>query len=161
MSWIFDNLQILVLVLFAVGSLVKKINESRTTAKQPPRPADLPEPMFETDEESSTFDWPEEPPAPAPAPAPLPGAMIEAQLEAAEALKHQQELASHLQQLRETKASTTGGAAATRARVASKGATKPQLAPIRLSLRARLKNPTEIRRAIVLREILGPPVSLR
>jgi hypothetical protein len=157
MSWIFDNLQILVLVLFAVGSLVKKINESRTTAKQPPRPADLPEPMFETDEESSTFDWPEEPPAPAP----LPGAMIEAQLEAAEALKHQQELASHLQQLRETKASTTGGAAATRARVASKGATKPQLAPIRLSLRARLKNPTEIRRAIVLREILGPPVSLR
>ena len=157
MSWIFDNLQILVLVLFAVGSLVKKINESRTTAKQPPRPADLPEPMFETDEESSTFDWPEEPPAPAP----LPGAMIEAQLEAAEALKHQQELASHLQQLRETKASTTGGAAATRARVASKGATKPQLAPNRLSLRARLKNPTEIRRAIVLREILGPPVSLR
>ncbi|MDH4443808.1 MAG: hypothetical protein QE267_01615 [Akkermansiaceae bacterium] len=157
MSWIFDNLQILVLVLFAVGSLVKKINESRTTAKQPPRPADLPEPMFETDEESSTFDWPEEPPAPAP----LPGAMIEAQLEAAEALKHQQELASHLQQLRETKASTTGGAAATRARVASKGATKPQLAPIQLSLRARLKNPTEIRRAIVLREILGPPVSLR
>jgi hypothetical protein len=157
MSWIFDNLQILVLVLFAVGSLVKKINESRTTAKQPPRPADLPEPMFETDEESSTFDWPEEPPAPAP----LPGAMIEAQLEAAEALKHQQELASHLQQLRETKASTTGGAAATRARVASKGATKPQLAPIPLSLRARLKNPTEIRRAIVLREILGPPVSLR
>jgi hypothetical protein len=157
MSWIFDNLQILVLVLFAVGSLVKKINESRTTAKQPPRPADLPEPMFETDEESTTFDWPEEPPAPAP----LPGAMIEAQLEAAEALKHQQELASHLQQLRETKASTTGGAAATRARVASKGATKPQLAPIRLSLRARLKNPTEIRRAIVLREILGPPVSLR
>jgi hypothetical protein len=157
MSWIFDNLQILVLVLFAVGSLVKKINESRTTAKQPPRPADLPEPMFETDEESSTFDWPEEPPVPAP----LPGAMIEAQLEAAEALKHQQELASHLQQLRETKASTTGGAAATRARVASKGATKPQLAPIRLSLRARLKNPTEIRRAIVLREILGPPVSLR
>ena len=157
MSWIFDNLQILVLVLFAVGSLVKKINESRTTAKQPPRPADLPEPMFETDEESSTFDWPEVPPAPAP----LPGAMIEAQLEAAEALKHQQELASHLQQLRETKASTTGGAAATRARVASKGATKPQLAPIRLSLRARLKNPTEIRRAIVLREILGPPVSLR
>ena len=136
---------------------MKKINESRTTAKQPPRPADLPEPMFETDEESSTFDWPEVPPAPAP----LPGAMIEAQLEAAEALKHQQNLASHLQQLRETKASTTGGAAATRARVASKGATKPQLAPIRLSLRARLKNPTEIRRAIVLREILGPPVSLR
>jgi hypothetical protein len=157
MSWIFDHLQILVLILAAVGSLVKKINESRTTANQPPRPADLPEPMFETDEESSMLDWPEEPPAPAP----LPGAMIEAQLEAAEALKHQQDLATHLQQLRETKASTTGGAAATRARVASKGATKPQLAPIRLSLRARLKNPTEIRRAIVLREILGPPVSLR
>jgi len=157
MSWIFDNLQILVLVLFAVGSLVKKINESRTTAKQPPRPADLPEPMFETDEESSTFDWPEE----APTPPPLPGAMIEAQREAAQVLKHQLDLAAHLQQLRETKASTTGGAAATRERVASKGAAKRVTAQAPLSLRNRLKCPAEVRQAIVMHEILAPPVSLR
>ncbi len=156
MSWIFDHLQILILILVGIGSIVKKINEAKAAAKQPPRPVDLPEPMFEADEESSTLDWPEEPPTPAP----MPGAMIEAQLEAAQALKHQQDLASRMQQLWETKASTTGDAAATRARVASKGTPKAHAPPIP-SLRDRLKSPAEIRRAIVMREILGPPVSLR
>ena len=158
MSWIFDHFQIFVLIVFAIGSIVKKFNEAKATAKPPPMPVDLPEPMFEADEQSSMLDWPEEPPALAPAP--LPGAMIEAKLEAAEALKHQQDLASRMQQLWETKASTTGDAAATRARVASKGTPKAHAAPIP-SLRDRLKSPAEIRRAIVMREILSPPVSLR
>ncbi len=59
-----------------------------------------------------------------------------------------------------TKATTTGGAAATSAALAAKGTKKPAAAAA-VRLRKRLRQPAEIRRGIVMREILGPPVGLR
>jgi len=59
-----------------------------------------------------------------------------------------------------TKATTTGGAAATSAALAAKG-TKMPAAVASVSLRKRLRRPAEIRHGIVMREILGPPVGLR
>jgi hypothetical protein len=85
---------------------------------------------------------------------------MEAASEAAKALKHQQDLAERLRQIRETKATTTGGAAATRARVAAKGVAK-SAAQVPASIRARLRDPVEVRRAFVMREILDTPVGLR
>jgi len=87
-------------------------------------------------------------------------AAVEAAKEAAKILKHQQDLAERLRQIRETKATTTGDAAATRTRLAAKTAKSPLLetAP---NFRRRLLNRGEIRRAVVMREILDPPVSLR
>ena len=75
-------------------------------------------------------------------------------------LKHQQDLAAHLKQIHDTKATTTGGAVATRARIAAKGKTQVA-AGVPLSLRARLKSPAEVRRAFVMNEILGRSVGLR
>ena len=90
----------------------------------------------------------------------LAGYDVERANEAAKALKHQQELAARLRQIRENKATTTGGALATRARVAGKGVAKPFLEAPR-SMRKRLRDPAEVRRAFVMSEILAPPVGLR
>lgn len=90
-----------------------------------------------------------------------PGYAAEAAREQAQALKHQQDAAAHLRLLLDTKATTTGGAAATRARLAAKDqAPSPPAAPL-ASLRKMLRDPAAIRRAAALREILDPPLSLR
>jgi type IV secretory pathway VirB10-like protein len=162
MDWISDNFQIVILVLLALGSWFK----SRLDAKNAERE--------ETQQETETFDpedyeWEQqpEPTTPPPlsrpdVPPPMPMAAFESAREAAATLKHQQDLAERLRQIRETKATTTGGASATRARVAaSKSTAKLPLAAAPVSLRGRLGNKVELRRAVVLREILGPPVSQR
>ena len=90
-----------------------------------------------------------------------PAYVAEAAREQAQALKHQQDLAAHLRLLLDTKATTTGEAAATRARLAAKDqAPLPPAAPL-ASLREILRHPAAIRRAVALREILDPPLSLR
>jgi hypothetical protein len=156
MNWIFDHLQIVVLILLGFGSVIKKLLESQAKAARERDVIETPEDVFAPDEEYGMPQWQEiqsEPP-------PLPGAAAEFANEAAKVLKHQQDLAARLRQIRETKATTTVGAAATRARVAAKGAAKPTLA-VPASLRARLRDPVEVRRAFVMREILDPPVGLR
>ena len=67
-----------------------------------------------------------------------------------------------MRQIKETKAATTGNAAATRTRIAaaSKPAPKP-FQPGKTGLRRALRSRKEIRRAIVMKEILGPPLGLR
>lgn len=163
MDWIFDNFQIVFLVLLALGSWLK----SRIDAKNAKREE-------EAEQETETFDpedydWEEksEPATPPPltrpaVPPAMPMAAFEASREAAATLKHQQDLAERLRQIRETKATTTGGASATRARVAaSKSKAKSAVITAPVSLRARLRNNGELRRALVMREILGPSVSQR
>ncbi len=81
--------------------------------------------------------------------------------EQAKALKHQLDLAAHLRLLLDTKATTTGGAAATRARVAAKGKGATPAAAALPSMRQTLRDPAAVRRAFALREILDPPLSLR
>lgn len=175
MNWISDHFQIVILVLFALGSLAKtliekavakKNEETWTNEDREEVPLDddksyrksLP-PAMPTERRASVPP-PLAPRQVIPANLQLEGYEAASAREAAAALKHQQDLAERLRQIRATKATTTGGAAATRARIASKGAAKATR-PVPHTLRGRLRDPAEVRRAFVLREVLGPPVGLR
>ena len=158
MNWIFDNFQIVFLVLLGVGSLVKSVLEAKAKAAREREETYNPEDVFAPDED---YGEPQRQTMPSvPPPLRQAGYDMEAASEAAKALKHQQDLAERLRQIRETKATTTGGAAATRARLASKGVAKPAM-QFPASIRARLRDPAEVRRAFVMREILDAPVGLR
>jgi hypothetical protein len=171
MNWIFDHFQIVILIALGIGSVVKSLLESKAKQKQKQEE--------EEEEEEEKYDPGEifapdeeyQPPAMPSTPPPLTrqvvphsqrlGGYDEAvAAETARELKHQRDLAEHLRQIRETRATTTGGAAATRARVSAKGL-KKSAAKIPLGIRARLRDPLEARQAFVLREILDPPVGLR
>ncbi len=176
MDWIFDNLNVLIIIGVVIASFFKSVMDSKnqeadqpeeTTSKRPPVPIDQdksyrknPPPI------SASIPAPRSGPQPLNygRPEPVPdAASVAAAEEAAQILKHQQDLAAHLQRLRETKATTSGGAAATRARVASSKSKSPKkpMVSAPMSLRTRLKNPAELRRALVMREILDAPVALR
>ncbi len=165
MDWIFDNLQIAVLVLLGIGSMVKSIFDAkakqaaeREAEWQPPSEIPL------DDDTSYRKTQPVVPPPLSrhvtPPPLQMEGYDAEVANEVAKALKHQNDLAARLRQIRETKATTTGGASATRARIASKGTAKA-LKQTPLTIRRRLRDPAEVRQAFVMREILDPPVGLR
>lgn len=182
MDWISEHLNIVIIIGVVIASFLKNVFDAKT--KEASEQDDLPDVDDRDSPDGSYRKMP--PPAPSvppplprthvPAPRPaepplvysqgpvFPGAAAtaaaEAANEAAQILKHQRELAAHLKQLHDTKATTTGGAVATRARIASKGKTKAA-ASAPLTLRARLKSPAEIRRAFVMNEILSRPVGLR
>ncbi len=161
MNWIFDHFQIVVLVLLGIGSLVKSMFDAKSK-QAAEREADYdPTPEVPLDDDTSyRKNSPTLPPPLTPPPIRLVGYDAEAANEAAKVLKHQRDLAERMRQIRETKATTTGGASATRARIAGKGIAKP-LIPAPLTLRRRLQDPAEVRRAFVMREILDPPLGLR
>jgi hypothetical protein len=173
MDWIFDNFQIVALIAFAFASWIKH----RFDAKNAEREEEQSRRELETGE---TFgpeeDWEPEnearptqsvpPPLMRQSPPPL---MREApaptnhmrQDEADAIMKRQQDLKDRLKLIKETKAKTSGGAAATRNRVAASQTNAKPLLAVKSGLRSAVRNPKEIRRAIVLKEILDPPMSLR
>jgi hypothetical protein len=173
MNWILDNLQIVIIVVLALGSWLS----SRMEAKKKAAEEMEDEEMFEPEPEPVFMPRPQQASVPPPLersvlrpvlrqalPPDLPTtARDEALAEAAAVLKHQRDLEERLRQIRETKATTTGGAAATRNRVAaSKGLPgKPRNAAALPSIRASVRKRSELRRDIVMREVLGPPVGLR
>jgi uncharacterized membrane protein YcjF (UPF0283 family) len=73
-------------------------------------------------------------------------------------LERQSALREQLRQIRESKAITTGNAAATRERAKAKG---KAAAPVTTSLRETLGKRSELRKAVITREVLGTPVGLR
>lgn len=167
MDWIFDNFQIVALVALAMASWFK----SRMDAKAAEREEQEARKEMEQRGEVEEYDfgpgerWQEvltrhepaqPPPLFRPNPPPVPAAVEEIDAE----LKRQMEMQERLRQIRETKAVTTGGAAATRARTTDAKATKTESA-VPVSLRGALRNHGQVRRAIVMREILGPPLGLR
>lgn len=166
MDWIFEHFQIVVLIALGLGSVVKSLLESKAKQKQEREREEEYDPgdVFAPDEEYRAPAMPSVPPPLTRQVVPQSqreGGYDEAvAAEMARELKHQRDLAEHLRQIRETKATTTGGASATRARIASKG-TKKQASQAPLSIRGRLRDPLEVRRAFVMREILDPPVGLR
>ena len=183
MKWALENLQILFLVAIAVVGILQWIKRtSEGTGSPPPIPVDL-------EEEARTRRIQEEirrrimerrglapaaPPAPetTPQPTPFPAAppMIEEvrplrveppPVIAAEApavqslaaeLKRQQELSERVRELETARRA--------RATVAAESAQAALNAPANRSLRD-LRSHSGLRRAILLREILGPPVGLR
>ena len=170
MDWISDNLQIVFLVLLGLGSMLKSMFDAKAKQNAEREASGDPDDEVPLDDDTSyrktmpTGPPPEFPPPlerrVTPPPLRMAGYDAEAANESAKALKHQQDLAARLRQIRDTKATTVGGASDTRTRVAQKGNTKP-LTPVSSSLRNRLRKPGEVRQAVVMREILGPPVGLR
>lgn len=163
MDWIQDNFQIVIIVLLALGSWLKARMDAKAAAQEEAAAAENYRPEDEVEIEEA--EW--QPPAAVPPPferhaepPPLPAVAEKAAREAAAILKHQQDLAARLRQIREAKAVTPGGANAARLRLVAQGAvTQPSL-PAPLSFRERLENRRELRRALVMREILNPPRGL-
>lgn len=168
MNWIFDHFQIVVLIIFAFGSWLKLHIESKAEEKaRAERQREQPE--DEEEDEPPFDDWkpefqtvPPPPPGIPPPPPPLARQIQARKDESDSVLRRQLDLQERLRILKETKAKTSGGAAATRLRVAAAqtGARVPALAEgggFHQSLRDR-KN---LRRGIIIREILGPPLALR
>ena len=154
MDWILDNSQIVIFVVVAILYWLKELVEKKMAQRQ----------EREQIRDSDNTGYAEEyaPSAVESAfPPPLP--------ETGRATPHgktrdRRKVFTRERRLRKvkaiTKATTTGGAAATSAALAAKG-TKEPAAAAAVRIRRRLRQPAEIRRGIVMREILGPPVSLR
>jgi hypothetical protein len=164
MDWIFDHFQIVILIALGVGSVLKSMWEAKAKQKQESEEEYDPGDVFAPDEEYREPAMPSVPPPltrqVVPPPLRKSGYDEEVALETAKALKHQRDLADRMRQIRETRATTTGGATATRARIAARGTAKP-LKQTPLTIRRRLRDPAEVRQAFVMREILDPPVGLR
>jgi hypothetical protein len=166
MDWIFDNFQVLALVGIALASWLKARADAKAAEREEREAREQipdPEESFGPDEE---WQVPQEQTMPSTPPpfvlaSPVPMAQYEADREAAAALKHQTDLQERLRQIRETKATTSGGASATRARVAASQTHARPAEAAKVGIRSALRHPKEIRRAIVMREILGPPLGLR
>lgn len=148
MDWIFDNIQILIAIGAAVAFWLNKAREERETRRQ----------MEENDE---PVDWEDEVFGPreeeALAPPPPPRIVIHQRTppplppQADAEVQRQREMMERLKTLR-----------AERAQAAAKKTAARAAAPAALAgLRSRLRDKGEIRRAVVLREILGPPVGLK
>ena len=157
MKWLFEHFQIVVIVVVALASLVKR-RQDMAQAAEDERQAR--EDMADEGEltghgsERSIF----QPSGPPPLARQLPQAGLS---DEALILRQQREIQERLLQIRETKATTTGGAAATRNRV-SAAQRHPKAAQLaKTGLRSSLHHRQDIRRAIVLREVLGPPLGLR
>ena len=180
MDWILDNFQIVALVGLALASWLKARMDAKAAEQEERRAREEmadseemfgpPESWEEADREMSPVPPIQGFPPPLPtqvSPPPLPNVAqaAEAALREQEALQRQIDIQERLKQIRESKAVTSGGAAATRARNEARQ-NRPttavaQTAAISPSVKQSLKQRSSIRRAIILREILGPPVSLR
>lgn len=177
MDWIFDHSTLVFFVIVSVASLIKSVIESRKKSAQP-GPAE--QEMSEEEWFGPSAPWQPVVPPPsslppepsAKAPPPLPGAsqwseststppkLFNLKLDLSEAQSEwtpQAGEAERLRQLREKRAVTTGGAAATQKRVVGTAAA-PSL-PAQLPLRQSLRRCGELRRAFVTSEVLGAPLA--
>lgn len=161
MDWIFNNFEIVALVVLAIGSAVKQLVESTKAKREAP-----PRREVEEDEE----DWfpipiPPEylPKAPPPLPSvPPPPPLLHKAVpppvpgDTDEVLRRQLEMQEKLRQLRENKANK-----AKEPMLRAGQAKQPVRTPATAGVRSLLRHPSSARQAIVLREILGPPVGMR
>ena len=158
MDWIFDHFQIVLIVALAFASWVKSRRDAKQAEREAREAGELPDEEeifgpYETWQPEPMTNQP--PPVPSqsarnafPAQEPLPDHELE----------RQNALREKLRQIREAKTITTGNAAATRERANAKGK-----APVVVtaSLRGMLRNRSELRKAVITREVLGTPVGLR
>lgn len=154
MDWIFDNFQILALVGLALASWLKARADAKAAEREARELMELPGDVGGPEEPQARPFWETPVPPPLPVvPPPLP-----AHAEVEREMQRQMELQERLQRLRESRNVRSGGAAATRDRLI-----RPEAAAVAAptGLRAVLRKKGELRRAIVLREILGPPVGMR
>lgn len=162
MDWIFDHFQIVLIVALAFASWLKSRHEAKQAEREAREAGEMPDmgDIFGPEESWQPEAEPmtnQPPPVPtytynAPAPPLLEEATALRELERQSALREQ------LRQIRESKTITTGNAATTRERAKAKG---KAAAPVTTSLRGMLRNRSELRKAVITREVLGTPVGLR
>lgn len=153
MEWIFDHFQIVVILAVIVGSLVKQVLDSKAAERKAKEQQDEGD-IFDPGE-----DWEPEFPQPKPSvPPPLarPSTPPPVAFETEGALKRQQDMQERLRQIKEANAANQGTKASNKTSKRAKA-----IASVETTLRSALHNRSDIRRAIVMREILGPPVGLR
>lgn len=168
MDWIFDNFQVVVFLVIVLVSLAKRILDSKREAAE--------------EEDTTIEDWAPPPPRRQPVgppplgrtstPPPLqPGSgkitprvvgrsapVAAIPVDAPSALQRQQEMMDRLRQAKLEKEQRAKMAAAQRSSGKSGGM---PVSPGGVGLRGLLRQRGEARRAVVLREILGPPVGMR
>lgn len=148
-----DFAKIVIGLVVAVFWIIGKIAENKKN-RQEEESADW-EPDTETRwEEEDSFGNPLPPPIPQRhAPPPLPQFIPASSSE----LERQQRMQEQLRSLKKERTASSSTSQPRR----KTPAVKPAAAVASTSIRSRLKNRSELRRAIVMREILDPPVGLR
>lgn len=176
MSWILEHINLVIIGALVIGSFLKSRFDALKQDQQ--EPDELPD--FETYEEtqrSSPPAMPYVPPRVERTPPQVPvqrsaerppvfaatrsqsGAMTASADEAAIILQKQRDIEERLRVIREARPAKSGSKSSIRPRAIT-GKPVP-VAAVPTSIRGRLRNPSELRRAIVMREILDPPVGLR
>lgn len=162
MNWIFDHFQIIVVIALALASWLKHRADTRNAEAEERRARE------EMADDDSPFGRAEDwlpPPAPS-VPPPLvrtatpPPLRVDVS-ETEPLLQRQIDMQERLREIKAAKSNTRGGAAATRDRVLAAGKPAKSFSPGKTRLRDDLRDSRKTRRAIVLREILGPPLGLR
>jgi type IV secretory pathway VirB10-like protein len=183
-DWIFDNFQILAIVGLAFASWLKHRSDAKAAEREEKQAreetGELPD-WFENEEEWKSPQQPEPPPLPPPllrraesagapplvskAPPPLPGMAEAANVE----LQRQEQIQQRLRELRESREASARQAK--QAKDARQARQAKQARAARMPgesvpspsgrLRALLHDRSQTRQAILMREILGPPVGLR
>lgn len=157
MDWIFDHFQIVVVIAVVLGSLVKRVLEAKAEPQGNSESED-PGDIFGPDE-----NWKPERPRPSPSvPPPLartvPPPLVRVAMpppqvaETDVVLKRQQDMQERLRQIKEAKPATNP---------MQPRAKRTAPAGSKTTLRGALRGRGEIRRAILMKEILGPPPGLR
>lgn len=140
MKFILENAQVIIVVVAIIVALVKQILEK----KAPPE-----EPDWQPVED---HDHPQRPELPRmPPPLPQKRTMV---ADASE-LERQRKLQERLKALRDSKTPAPAAKSARKARPSAPALISPS------KLKASLRDRNELRRAVILREILGPPVGLQ
>lgn len=161
MDWILDHFQIVALVALAIGSWVKRSMDQKRAGED--ERTGRGEMAGDEDVFGPGQDW--QPPLPT-EPPPLvrkhpPPLVHQATVSIPPLPSADRSVMTVPQHVRATKAAITGGAAMTRTRVSAAQTHAKAVQPVKSGLRDSLKKRKEIRRAIIMREILGPPVGLR
>ncbi len=155
MKWIFEHFQIVILIGAGLASWLKRRQDVAPIAA-PKRHARQPIPDdAAVSERAATRPIVRVSVPPVPRSAPLISASD------ASLVRQQSEIEDRLRQIRDPKATTTGGATATRARLSAARHHSPPAPAVKRGVRSALQSRKDIRRAIALREILGPPLGLR
>jgi type IV secretory pathway VirB10-like protein len=155
-EFITNNIKILIFVGAAVLWVIGKISEARKNKEE--QQQEQQQPWSPEDDDGYDYDERQEP-VPPPyrpvVPPPLPRAVAAPDLPSDDReLARQRAMQERLSALRKERTAVSKAA-----RKPAKAAPQPMVSPS--SLKARLRDRRELRRAIVMREILDPPVGLR
>ena len=155
MDWLLENLKLVVVLAVVVGSLVKKVLEASNTNK-PAEP--LPDDRLATHEKAKPAEMRHAAPQrQAAGPPPLRQVTLPVERGALQTeVARQRELQERLRKIRDAKAHPAIPAA-----IPAAAPTVLKRPTISGGLRGQMRSSKELRRAVILREILGPPVGLR